>query len=672
MTREALRTVLDRLNQASRSSRRKSYHIPVVWEQHGIALLTQRSNLSRSTSTDSEKRSRRAASRNDSSGAVSHSQTEGTVIVNPISYFSGIIQSILREPLSSELEAGSGEWTRRAVVYNMFVRHTTAWDHDADGRVRIEELHSGFRETGTFLKSIAMLPLLRQMGVNTIHLLPVTAVGRDGNKGSLGSPYAIRNPFLLDPLLAEPVLKLDVETEYAAFVEAAHQMGMRVVMEFVFRTAARDSDWIEQHPDWFYWIDAEMPDRSTTSEGFGNPHFSRDELEVIHQRVESGDLWHLPAPESSYQHCFTDVPQKVERIGNRYIGTTASGKRCRIPPAFADWPPDDVQPPWDDVTYLRLYAHEAFNYIAYNTVRHYDNALAVPENEIRDLWQTIIGIIPHYIERFDIDGVMIDMGHALPGSLKQAIVEKARERKSDFAFWEENFAIGQASRNEGYNATVGYLWSDEHIPEKLRRFVSRFSMEDVPVPFFATPETHNTPRASSRDGGVAFSRMAFGVNSFLPGVLYVHQGFELGETTPVNTGLGFTKEEAMRFPSHKLPLFSEGHLCWDARDNLIEYISKVCALRKQWEDVIVNPSHGTLHLIPSPDERVLAFARTAVDHSKAVIIIANMDCKDSVQTMIPLPVHITPIEDAITGTTFSRSQNGVHLRLDPGQVIVIH
>ena len=56
----------------------------------------------------------------------------------------------------------------------------------------------------------------------------------------------------------------------------------------------------------------------------------------------------------------------------RWVGVLDDGTRVRIPGAFADWPPDDNQPPWTDVTYLRMYDHPDFNYMAYNTIRMYD------------------------------------------------------------------------------------------------------------------------------------------------------------------------------------------------------------------------------------------------------------------------------------------------------------
>ncbi len=595
------------------------------------------------------------------------------VTVNPAAFFRAGMDAILsHEDEAPEMLGSAGEWTKDAVVYNMFTRLTSAWDHDGDGRVGLDDLAGGLRETGTFLKSIVQLPYLKKMGVNTIHLLPVTAIGSDGNKGSLGSPYAIRNPYKLDERLGEPFHEQGVEAEFAAFVEAAHRLGMRVVMEFVFRTASKDSEWILDHPNWFYWIDADIPDRSEEHpDGYGNPRFSEEELQVINQRVRRNDHAALPPPGMAYRNLFKDMPLEIVQEGDRMIGLMEDGSRVRIPGAFADWPPDDVQPPWNDVTYLKLYEHHSFDYIAYNTIRIYDSRLAQIENENRGLWNTIINIIPHYQKNFSIDGVMIDMGHALPRRLKQSIVDRARKVDPDFAFWEENFAISARSRQEGYNASVGYLWSDEHIPEKLREFLKMLETTDIPVPFFATPETHNTPRAAQRDGGLAFSRMTLVANAFLPAVLFLHQGYELGETFPVNTGLGFTTEEIAQLPSHTLPLFSESALCWNSEEEFSDLVARVVAIRRQWQDIVTNPSQQCFKLFETTDPRVLCYVRQSPDGARAMAVAVNTDCAQPAKADVWLNAEYDILTDEIGGTEVQKNdQDAFVLDLQPGQGMV--
>lgn len=601
---------------------------------------------------------------------------EGAHAVNPFTFYhERVLDALALEDRTSNATSTGGDWSRYAVVYNIFVRQTTAWDHDGNGAIELGDLPGGFRETGTFLKTLALLPYFRNLGINTIHLLPITSIGSDGNKGSLGSPYAIKNPYEIDERLGEPCLGLDVKTQFKAFVEAAHRFGMRVVVEFVFRTAAKDSDWIPEHPDWFYWIDAAVPDRDPANPlatGYGNPVFPADTLAKVKEQVEKKKSFkNLPPPPKNYRELFAEPPFMVELIDGRYIGTTVDGRKVRIPGAFADWPPDDVQPPWGDVTYLKMYRYPEYNYIAYNTIRMYEETLAVPANEQQELWNHILNVVPYYQEQYAIDGVMIDMGHALPKNLMKAIVARARDINPDFAFWEENFALTKKSREEGYNITMGYLWSDEHEAEKLKAFCEMLQQKGSPVPFFATPETHNTPRAASRPGGIVYSKLAATLNALMPGVLFLHQGYELGDTLPVNTGLGFTPEDLERLPSWTLPLFSEAALEWNNPASFQEYLSELTALRHRWSELICNPSPTTFNVGVSSNPSVLCFVRVDSERNRAIGVVANLDCLKSASATVSVPGAGNEIIDMLTDRRWKRTGERFSFSLQPGEAHIL-
>jgi hypothetical protein len=288
--------------------------------------------------------------------------------VEPFEYFSRLTGAILRKKPQKRMKGRGGSWTNNAVIYNMFVRAAAAFDHNQDGLLNLPANEDGWRETGTFLKALSMIPYIASLGANTIHLLPITSIGSDGNKGTLGSPYAIRNPYELDENLCEPNLGLGVENEFKAFVEGAHRYGIRVVAEFVFRTSAKDGDWIKEHPEWFYWIRDEVHDRAPGEHDetkYGNPAFTHDEMHTIRTMVDHRNFAGLPPPHESYRSMFTEPPKElIIKERGKWIGVLLDGTRVRIPGAFADWPPDDEQPPWGDVTYLRMYTHPEFNYIA--------------------------------------------------------------------------------------------------------------------------------------------------------------------------------------------------------------------------------------------------------------------------------------------------------------------
>ncbi len=462
--------------------------------------------------------------------------------------------------------SAENHWTNNAIVYNLFVRLFTAYDHNQDGRIGdhaadITLNADGARETGTFMKSIAMLPYLKKLGINTIHLLPITEIGIAGRKGDLGSPYAIKNPFKIDPLLADPLIPLSVEEQFKAFVDAAHFMGFRIVQEFIFRTAAIDSDWQQTHPEWFYWINDQV--------AYGPPEFTPQQLEKI-LKIPSGKGKFIPPPKS-YKELFVVPP------------LPGSPNNHKIASAFADWPPNDLQPPWSDVTYLRLYkydyaAENNFNYIAYNTIRYYDPELAKSQNIYHELWEQIAQNVPYYQQQFNIDGAMIDMGHALPAELKDKIISAARLIDPEFGFWDENFSNKEKTKIEGYNAVIGGAWHRITKRNGFKRLLIE-SRKPKPLPFFGGAETHNTPRFGFNH--LRKKKAAWLLFNLLPDAIpFLHNGFELHEQLPVNTGLNFTKKEIDYFSSLPLPLFNKNKLNWDTQNHILPFIKTIRELRE--------------------------------------------------------------------------------------------
>lgn len=529
--------------------------------------------------------------------------------VNPYTFFIRHIEKIMSYPESLKNTPCNIE---SAYIYNIFPRLTLAFDHNQDGEIGglpgdITLNQYKIRETGTFLKCIALLGHCKRLKTNIIHLLPVTSIGKDGNKGELGSPYAIKNPYKLDEHLKDTLIEDDVETQFKAFIEAAHLLGIKVIAEFVFRTASKDADWVKENPEWFYWIDENVSNRlagDATEEylkkTYGPPYFDKQTLEIITQKVKNGDLTDLPAPGDFYKDIFMLPPKKEKIFMNsqgQYRGISINAKNgsemiTKIPGAFADWPPDDIQPPWSDVTYLRMYNDKdpekpEYNYIAYNTIRMYDENLAKDENENTPLWKKIEGIIPHWSKEFGIDGVMVDMGHAIPVKLMQAIINTARKNNPDFIFLSENFTINSRSLEEGYNAVMGYAWSVWHKENGIKDFLRHVGEEGVPISYFATPENHNTPRAADRFGKKEYSKLAYLLSCFIPhGIPFIHAGFELGETRPVNTGLDFTPEEQKKYS--ELPLFDKGSLNWEVQRETVDFVIKVSEFRKKYENIITN------------------------------------------------------------------------------------
>lgn len=534
-------------------------------------------------------------------------------------------------------------WIDNAVIYNLFIRLCTAYDHDQDGKIGqdsgdITLNQQGIRETGTFLKTIAILPYLKKLGINTIHLLPITEIGFDGRKGDLGSPYAIKNPLKIDPNLADPIVKIPIENQYKALIEAAHLMGFRVVQEFIFRTASIDSDWTKMNPDWFYWLDK--------NSSYQQPNFSKSDLEKI-IKVPMGKGEYIP-PSRTYRALFKQPPE------------LGQAQKLKVASAFADWPPNDVQPPWSDVTYLRLYQYDFaktnnYNYIAYNTIRYYDPELARPENENTPLWDEISSIIPYFQKNFGIDGAMIDMGHALPANLKSSIISKAREVDPSFAFLDENFDNKLSTKKEGYNAVIGNSWYKIKRRNGFRKLILS-ALDATPLPYFGTAETHNTPRYQKKNQ----KKAAWILYSLLPNAIpFLHNGFELDEHLPVNTGLDFSAEEIKKLSSEPLALFYKSVLNWGTKEHIVDFVMKVAEIR------IKNPwifDGLGLSILTTNNKKVLGFVKKNKNKCAVILFNTNFYKKELFTTKLTSAYH-----DLLGDKKLSLDHENI---LGPGKVII--
>src|SRR5690554_5542317 len=134
-----------------------------------------------------------------------------------------------------------GDWIKKSVVYSMMIRTSTAWDHDRNGFLDENNFYH-LKETGTFIKTLMLLPLLLEMGVDAIYLLPISKFSTKNKKGNIGSPYSVSDFFELDPNLADPIVEesLTLDEQFELLVQACHLLGIRVLIDIIPRTNATD------------------------------------------------------------------------------------------------------------------------------------------------------------------------------------------------------------------------------------------------------------------------------------------------------------------------------------------------------------------------------------------------------------------------------------------------
>ncbi|MDR7332918.1 alpha-amylase family glycosyl hydrolase [Roseateles asaccharophilus] len=101
-----------------------------------------------------------------------------------------------------------------------------------------------FTPEGTFKAAEAQLPRLQQLGVDILWLMPIHPIGEKHRKGSLGSPYAVKDYLAVNP-------EFGTLAEFKSFVATAHRLGLKVILDWVGNHTAWDNVLVTKHPDWY-------------------------------------------------------------------------------------------------------------------------------------------------------------------------------------------------------------------------------------------------------------------------------------------------------------------------------------------------------------------------------------------------------------------------------------
>jgi alpha-amylase len=120
--------------------------------------------------------------------------------------------------------AAANDWWQRPVIYEVFVR--------------------SFSPAGDLRGVIAGLDRIADSGANVVWLMPVQPVGVEARKGTLGSPYAIADYRAIDPAYGSA-------DDLRALIDAVHQRGMKLILDWVPNHTARDHAWIDARPDFY-------------------------------------------------------------------------------------------------------------------------------------------------------------------------------------------------------------------------------------------------------------------------------------------------------------------------------------------------------------------------------------------------------------------------------------
>ena len=116
------------------------------------------------------------------------------------------------------------EWSKNATIYEVNIRQYTP--------------------EGTFKAFESHLPRLKAMGIDILWIMPIHPIGIKNRKGTLGSYYAVKDYYGVNP-------ELGTMADFKALVDKAHEMGMYLIIDWVANHSSRDNELVSRHPEWY-------------------------------------------------------------------------------------------------------------------------------------------------------------------------------------------------------------------------------------------------------------------------------------------------------------------------------------------------------------------------------------------------------------------------------------
>ncbi len=101
-----------------------------------------------------------------------------------------------------------------------------------------------FSAEGTFREVEKQLPRLKELGIDIIWLMPIHPIGERNRKASLGSPYSVKDFTGINP-------EFGTEADFRKLVQAIHDLGMYVILDWVANHSSLDNNLVTEHPEFY-------------------------------------------------------------------------------------------------------------------------------------------------------------------------------------------------------------------------------------------------------------------------------------------------------------------------------------------------------------------------------------------------------------------------------------
>ncbi|HOX55281.1 MAG TPA: alpha-amylase family glycosyl hydrolase [Candidatus Paceibacterota bacterium] len=277
------------------------------------------------------------------------------------------------------------------------------------------------------------LAYARNLGVNWLWFQPIHPIGdagrhtdpATGQPYSIGSPYAVKNFFQVNPLMSKANTRDAAMTEFTNFVAAADAAGLNVMLDAAFNHTAWDCE-LDGSGVYYFASGAQAADQIRNWEARFYSRADRYDMRA------SGVGNVAVAPDRCDFGKWSDV---ADVFFGRYAALTPSAAESGAHLNEADWFDYSIG---DEDQYGDQNGH--FDSVTRNVWRYFSDYVLYWLDKTGCPYGT-----PAAQTSRGIDGLRADFGQGLPPQAWEYIINKARSRKWDFVFMSESLDGGNVT-----------------------------------------------------------------------------------------------------------------------------------------------------------------------------------------------------------------------------------
>lgn len=567
------------------------------------------------------------------------------MIVDPYDFYSfalSCIEKMIKKP--TKMKQNHGNWLLKQVIYDLDLTSLSTWDHDRSDRLDDQNLY-GLRDTGTFLKAVILLPLLKRAGVTTLLVHQLLELDEKRTHHDFGDPHAIKHHLQIKEALADPMLEgMTAKEQFQLFIAIAHQLGFYVMCDFPSARVGRNNAYLIEHPEWFYWIKASALATYHAPKAQGLPIGcipSKNACKVLYQSEEVKE--HLSIfvydPKTADMQSYEAFQAQPHTNALKDI---EQAFHCTTAPTFSDQINADLNINIE-TTLLRFYEDQPVKqapYLLQDTLRPDLFPYKKPCDEV---WSLLKDTVLYTCDEFKIDGFYINEPWYYPHKLLKEAIALVRKKHPNTAFLLEDSDEANAAvwKKMGVNLITGPSSYFIHDVMNHNYHTFAYTRNHATLPVLGASELRDTPRITQYEQGEALAKLLTYMNLFLPNVVpYIASGQLSLEKQPQCLSpfcdSSFQNAYAKDDPrAYRQSMLDRTYYNYTRSDYhiFLQQIEQFMNIRQQYLPAIMNREACIPVWFDSPTDSGIGFTYTLQDQALLVV------CNTNIYQEVSLTIH---------------------------------